>query len=371
MKTVGFNMAFVEPNRLSGPGFYAAQLFESAVGEASRDNLNLIAWVQQGALHHFSDRARQHIRPTRTFRTKLGRVLWEQLILPFHARRERTDLLFSPAFVSPLWGAPKLVVTICDMYYRVVPHVTSTFQRLYWNAMIPLSSKACDRIVTISGHSQADIERFLPDARGRTISIPLASRFSARPARKSDTAEQATTPFVLMVANMTPNKNCEIVVAAVKQLNARGRPVTLIHAGQDYLDLLKTAMADRDAAAFVTLRGRVSDEELETLYDSSLAVVVASLYEGFGMPAVEAQAMGAPLICSDRTALPEAAGEGALYFDPEDADALSARIEQVMDMTGEERNALVARGHASAARFSWALTAERTLDTFEEVLAGR
>jgi glycosyltransferase involved in cell wall biosynthesis len=371
MKTIGFNMAFVDPSGLTGPGFYAAQLFESAVGEAARDGMTLIAWVQQGALHHFSERARRHIRPVRTFRTKLGRVLWEQLVLPFHARRARTDLLFSPAFVSPVWGAPKLVVTICDMYYRVVPHVTPRFQRLYWNVMIPLSSKACDRIITISGHSMADIERYLPSARGRTMSIPLASRFEARTAAKPAIARRTETPFVLMVANMTANKNCEVVVKAVKQLNDRGRPVTLIHAGQDFLGLLKAAIADQDASAFVALRGRVSDEELEALYDSSLAVVVASLYEGFGMPAVEAQAMGAPLICSDRSALPEAAGEGALYFNPEDAEALSAQIEQVMNMTAEQRSTLIQRGHASAARFSWALTAERTLDTFEQVLAGK
>lgn len=368
MPRIAFNLAFIDSGPLTGPGYYAAQLFEHVIADQlqSKSKHEIIAYLQRSAIHHFSPTAQAYIRSLPSLESRLKRVFYEQIILPFVSARDGNELLFSPAFVSPIWGARRLVATICDMYYRVVPEATEPFQRKYWSIMIPVTGYRCDRIITISDNSKKDIETYLPAARGKTVSIPLASRFTA-----PDTAAQSKdySPIVLMVANLTPNKNCAVVVQAVALLRQKGLDVSFVHAGKDHVGLLKQSIAENDAGSFVSSLGKVSDEELAGLYQSCLAVIVPSLYEGFGMPAVEAQAMGAPLICSDRAALPEAAGDGALYFDPEDARALADRIEAVLGLSEAGRAKMVEAGYDNVNRFSWAKTARDTMAVFDKLLA--
>lgn len=368
MPRVAFNLAFIDGGPLTGPGYYAVQLFEQVVAaeKLNGSKYDVFAYVQAAAVSHLSDHAQKSIRLLPSLRGRINRVLYEHLALPFVTRMHRVDLLFSPAFVSPIWGAKRMVATICDMYYQVVPEATEPFQRKYWTVMIPITGYLCDRIITISGNSKKDIEAYIPSARGKTISIPLASRF---PVPAGVTKSKPYRPTVLMIANLTPNKNCQIVVKAVAQLRRKGRDIAFVHAGKDHLGLLSQSVKDNHADAFVSSVGKVSDDDLIQLYQTSLAVIVPSLYEGFGMPAVEAQAMGAPLICSDRSALPEAAGEGAIYFDPEDVDALAAQIEKVIDMPETARLAMIEAGYQNARSLSWEKTARETMAVFEELLS--
>lgn len=366
MARVAFNLAFIEAGPLTGPGYYAVQVFENIIN--SPGNFEIVGYVQKDAVKHFSSDARSRIIELPNLKGRVWRVFYEHIVLPVRTHFARSDILFSPAFVSPLWGGRRLVATICDMYYRVIPEMTEPFQRKYWNVMIPVTGFVCDQIITISENSKIDIEAYIPSARGKTVSIPLASRFEV-PDAGNEPKALAHRPVVLMVANLTPNKNCAVVVEAVSMLRKKGRDVSFVHAGKDHLGLLQKSIEVNDAGAFVSSLGKVSDEELAQLYKTSLAVVVPSLYEGFGMPAVEAQAMGAPLICSDRGSLPEAAGSGAIYFDPEEPAMLAQKIEEVMDLSLEDRSKMVAAGYDSVRRFSWKKTARETMDVFDMVLA--
>ena len=367
MPRIAFNLAFIDAGPLTGPGFYAVQVFEKAIETFNlNENYHIVAYVQVGALSHFTENAQHHIILLPNLGGRVLRTLYEHLVLPFRTARARTALLFSPAFVSPVWGANILVATVCDMYYRVIPEMTEPFQRKYWSLMIPVTGYLCDRIITISANSKNDIETYIPAARGKTISIPLASRF---PIPSGLPEVRPYHPVVLMVANLTPNKNCQIVVKAVARLRRNGREISFIHAGKDHLGLLRQSIIDHNANAFVSSAGKVSDDDLVQLYQTSLAVIVPSLYEGFGMPAVEAQAMGAPLICSDRSALPEAAGEGALYFDPDDVVALAGQIETVLDMSEVDRLAMIETGYQNARSLSWEKTARETMAVFQELLS--
>lgn len=356
------------PGPLSGPGYYAVQLFENAIKQSDfKDRLELIGYVQPSSMKHFSDDARAFLRCCPELKGRIPRVLYEQLVLPFVAMYNRVDLLFSPGFVSPLWGAPHLVATICDMYYRVIPEALDPRQLKYWATMIPLTARVCSRIITISNHSKMDIERFLPAARGKTTSIPLASRLSVAP---SGSYGHATVPeFVLMVANLTHNKNPQIVVQAIAALNKIGRKVLFLHAGSDPYNLLRDSVIAHDADGLVASLGKISEERLADLYRTCLAVVTPSTYEGFGMPAAEAQAMGAILISSDRAALPEVGGDAALYFDPSRADQLASHISDVMGLSPEGRIDMKRRSLESAARLSWHRTARETVAVFDELLS--
>lgn len=371
---VGFNHLFIDSTPLTGPGYYAVQVLENIVRLPQQQlaGFEFKVFVRAGTQQHYSDLAQPLLLEMPFKGGRFARVAHEQLLLPWRARREGVDLLFSPGFVTPLFGAPLLAATIHDMYYRVLPEAVEPFQRLYWRAMVPLTSRVCDLLVTVSQNSQRDIERYLPTARGKLVVTPLASRFD--PADRQEPARRSRrgAPYILMIANLTPNKNVSKVVEAIALLRDRGTRVDLVHIGVDMRGELARAVAAHGLHERVRSLGKVDDVTLVATARSSLGVVVASLYEGFGLPAIEAQALGAPLICSTAGALPEVVGDAALMFAPNDPKALAAQVARLLDEP-DLGELLRSRGLANAARFSWKRTAERTLDAFASHLrrAGR
>jgi glycosyltransferase involved in cell wall biosynthesis len=249
------------------------------------------------------------------------------------------------------------------MYYMIMPRTVPPFQRAYWKVFLPLSSRVCDVILTVSNNSGKDIETFLPAAAGKVVVTPLASRFTPAEPDTVLATLPTTQQYVLMIANLTPNKNVGKVVEALAILRGRGRKVDLVHIGSDHLGELASASARHAAGEWVRSLGKVSDEELIERARGCLALVVPSLYEGFGMPAMEALALGAPLICSNRGALPEVAGEAALIVDPVDAPQIADAITALID-DPTLRPRLQQAGLERAAQFSWVRTAEQTLEAF-------
>lgn len=366
--TIGFNHLFIEAGPLTGPGYYAMQVLEHILRlpkeRIARFDFRIFA--QDGTEHHYSDAARARIVTVPAARGRVARVLWEQLLLPRRVRREGVDVLFSPGFVSPAFGAPVLATTIHDMYYRAVPDLVERYQRRYWRVMIPVTSRVCDVILTVSESSGRDIEDYLPAARGKVIVTPLASRF-APVARLHDATAPGGRPYILMIANLTPNKNVTRVVEALAELRRRGRDIDFVHIGADLRGELARATAAHGMQDHVRALGKVDDDTLLATARDCLCVVVPSLYEGFGMPAIEAQALGVPLVCSNRSALPEVASDAALMFDPDDTAALVACIERVGDDPAL-RAQMRRKGLDNVRRFSWERTAALTLDAFERHL---
>ena len=370
---VAANLTFIEARALTGPGYYAVQVFEQLVAMEGAGTLGfyLHGYVQDTARHHFSDAANARLTSVGTLGGRAGRVLFEQLRLPLRARRDRVALLWSPAFVSPLWGARRLVATIHDMYYQVVPDVVEPRQRRYWQTMIPMTARVCDGLLTVSENSRQDMIAHLPVRPEQVFVTPLASRM-----HRGDypaTPPEIAGDYVLMVANTTPNKNCERVTAAIAQLRKQGRSIRLAHIGNDLDGRLRAAAEAAGVGDLLISCGKVSDAALANAYHHCLATIVASTYEGFGMPAAEAQAMGAPLICSNRSAVPEAAGGlyngAALFVDPFDIDAIAAAIARIAD-DPELAATLSARGLTQAKVMSWRRTGEQTAAAFRTILAG-
>lgn len=362
---IGLNLLFLDERPLSGPGVYTCELVEQLVA-AGMPDLELIGYIQPCAVKHFTPRAQAILRPLADLHGRGRRVLFEQFRLPVRARADRIDLLFSPAFVSPLWGAPRLVATIHDMYYKVVPTLISKGQRRYWSAMIPPSVRACDAVIAVSGNTGRDVERLIPQARGKVAVIPLASRFTRADRRTSPPAD-AGARYIVLVANVTANKNPSIVVDALSHVLASGREVRLIHVGNDEFGYLAAAARDRGVVGHVEQRGKISDAALCDLYANAVCTLVVSLYEGFGLPVLEAQALGSPLICSNRASLPEVAGDGAIMVDPTDAVAIGDQIARLLDDPdlGESLRTL---GYANLERFSWERTATETAALFRRLL---
>jgi glycosyltransferase involved in cell wall biosynthesis len=372
MGRVAANLSFIEPRALTGPGYYAVQVFEELSTMAASGELpfSIRGYVQDGARHHFSQAANTHLSGIGNLKGRARRVAFEHLGLPFRSRRDRVDLLWSPAFVSPLWGTRLRVVTIHDMYYRIIPELVEPRQRKYWELMIPPSARTCGAIIAVSHNTKKDIIAHLPVRADRVFVTPLASRM-----RESDfkfSSPLIEGDYVLVVANTTPNKNCKRIAEAIAVLRDRGREIRLVHIGNDIDGRLRAAAAEVGIDDLLVSLGKVSDATLANAYQHCRATVVASIYEGFGMPAAEAQAMGAPLICSRSSAVPEAAGGlengAALFIDPLDVTQIANAIDQFMS-DDQLRAELSARGLKQSAAMSWRLTAEQTAAVFTNTLA--
>ncbi len=178
-------------------------------------------------------------------------------------------------------------------------------------------------------------------------------------------------PFVLTVGTLQPRKNIEVVVSAFERLVARGADLKLVVAGGAGWGERQTAERVRLSPARdrVVLAGHVTDAQLLALYRSALCFVFPSRYEGFGLPVLEAMATGTPVVCSDRTSLPEVAGDAAMLVSPDDVDGLERSIGRLAS-TPQARAEMIELGLTQAARFTWERCAEQTVAVYRTVLGG-
>ncbi len=280
---------------------------------------------------------------SRVTRSRLSGVPFEQLSLP---RLSRGSTLLNLAGAAPLVKRDQLVV----MHDATPARFPQTFSRRFvawYSIMNRVLSRRARYLATVSEFSRGEladvlgVDRFTVAPNGHEHVVGLGS------------ARSSTGDYVLCIGNLTPNKNLVPVATA---LAAAGIRVIVVGAGGASNVYAQQAGLDIPG---VELAGRVSDDELASLLRDATALVFPSLYEGFGLPVVEAQALGCPVIASDRASIPEVAGDGALYFDatkPEEAVAL------VRSLDAGTRRDLVERGHANVARFTWDATAMTLLD---------
>lgn len=368
MTIIAINAMIIEGGRLSGIGHYTVQL----AGWFARINHDLggphriLVFCRVAAAHHLAAVEGIEVVEVPTGGGRIARVLAEQLRLPRLLRWEKVDAVLNPAFTGPVWGAPTVVTTVHDPYFLVVPHLLPRAQHLFMSIFVPFCCRHSQRVVTTSAATMRDLVRHYPDLEGKISVVPMANRLPAPPSLPEPSHTADTQPFVLLVAALTGNKNPEPLVAAIADMRRRYPDLMLVHVGSDPDRRLGDAVDRHQADDWVTSCTGISDAELTTLYGRCLCVAIPSLCEGFGLPLLEAQAFGAPVISSNRSALPEVGGDGAIYFDPADPAQIGEAIMQLID-SPERRQALRRAGFANQARYSWEETARAMLN----ILLGR
>lgn len=319
---------------------------------------------------------RDDMRPSGTrlpTEKRTARIIWEQVVWPIVARRDGLTLMHSMAFAMPRMAPCPVVVTIYDLSFIEFPDLYPAAQRRY---LMNETAHSCDhaaRLIAISESGRRDIHRHygVPLERIDVITPGAAEVYRPLPAEQVAAFRQRQNlpgAFFLHVGTLQPRKNIPVLLEALAQLNRPDAHLVLVGGKGWIYDDIFERVASLGLRERVRFAGYANDEDVPLWYNAAAALVLPSLYEGFGMPVVEALACGTPVIASDSSSLPEAGGEVALYFDPRDAAALAAQMARVLDDPATRQRAR-AEGPRHAARFSWARAGEQLAAVYQRAAA--
>lgn len=389
---IAINGLFLQkPN--TGTGQYVLQLL-NALAAIAQDNTYTVCLEPQGYRPLIPGQNVRFAFMESPFSSPSWRKLYaEQAAFPWTCRRARVQVAHVPHFAPPMIKACPTVVTIHDLITLLLPEYHRSPQVRAYNALIAVAARRADAIIADSLYTQRDIARILniPTERIRVVYLAAEDRFRpiTRASDLSAVRQRYGLPedYIFYIGGLNRHKNVTTLLQAFAILRHRlPRPHSLAIAGRAHTDNptiypdlprlareLGLAVADgpdrmrpERATAEVHFLRFVPEEDKPFLYNAARLFVFPSLYEGFGLPPLEAMACGTPVVCSKAASLPEVVGDAALLVDPNDpADLAQAMLAALTDES--LRATLRRRGLAQAARFSWEKTARETLQVYEEI----
>ncbi len=300
------------------------------------------------------------------------RVAWEQLAQPWALRRIGADLAHGPVFVGPILAPCPTVVTIHDLSFIRFPHLFRPANRLYLTALTRLSARRARRTIAVSEHAAAESTRLLGVPPERITVVYHGVDPDFRPLPDDEVAafrERRGLPerLVLFVGTLEPRKNLVRLVEAFARVRD-GRVGLALAGGRGWLyEELFARVKALGLSDEVIFPGYVMREELPWWYNAATVLAYPSVYEGFGLPVLEAQACGTPVLTSNVSSLPEAAGDAALAVDPYKVEALADGLNRLL---ADEalRHDLRERGLVHARSFSWPRAAQETARVYRRAL---
>jgi glycosyltransferase involved in cell wall biosynthesis len=299
--------------------------------------------------------------------------LAELWTLAGHARRDRVELFHAPHYVCPPLLPCPAVITIHDLIHLRLPAGRPRRARVYARVMLALAVRRAARVIVVSESTRRDLETILGAAPERIRVIPngVGSHFrpAPDPAAIADglRALAVAAPYFLFVGNPLPHKNLPALLEAFRGLPPGLGRLVLAGIPPGAHARVAAACQTRALEARVTIVPPLPEASMPLLYQGATALVCPSLWEGFGLPALEAMACGTPVLAADRGALPEVVGDAGILVDPANVDALREGL-YTLAVQGTRREALRLAGLSRARQFSWRRSAEATLAVYREVL---
>jgi glycosyltransferase involved in cell wall biosynthesis len=369
---VGLNLIFMVPGETGGMEIAARELIPAL--RATAPSVRFTAFVNREAAGEDVGATDTVVVPVRA----TNRVQWvrgEQLLLPRLARRAGCDVVHSLASTAPATGRFARVTTIHDLNYLLVPEAHFGLRGLGMRALVPLAARRSHRLLTDSQSTRDDLVGRLGVQEEKVDVVPLGlGRISIATPTPADVLRNrlllSDRPVVLSLSAKRPHKNLAGLLDALALIPPERRPIAVL---PGYPTPYELELRDQAAALAVDgdvrFLGWTSEEDVEGLFALAGAFVFPSFYEGFGLPVLEAMARGVPVACSDRSSLPEVAGDAALLFDPADPAAIAQAIERLLE-DRELAARLAEAGRRRASEFTWQRTAELTLAAYERACAG-
>jgi glycosyltransferase involved in cell wall biosynthesis len=307
--------------------------------------------------------------------------LWTHLRLSWEMATQPPDILFVPSHVLPLIHPRRSVVTVHDLGYHYYPEAHTLSQNLYLRWSTRYNARVATRVLADSEATRQDLIRYYGTPEEKIVVVNPGRDESLEPV--DDPVALAAVRdhyhlaehYLLYVGTLHPRKNLVRLVEAfallLRNVDALPAGLQLVLAGQKgwLTDDILGAVRRLDLADRVILTGYVPGADLPALLSGALAFVFPPLYEGFGLPVLEAMACGTPVVCSNASSLPEVVGEAALLVDPLDTEVLADALATIV-LDGDLRQDLAARGFVQMRQFSWRRCAEETLQVLEDVGRG-
>ncbi|MEO6028686.1 MAG: glycosyltransferase family 1 protein [Candidatus Binatia bacterium] len=352
---------------------YASRLLHALV--RLPDPPEMVAFIERTYGPHVVP-AEAEARPVATLPKFLLKVmLQDQTYWPMLMRRARVDVVHTPIFAGMIAAPRPYVLTLHDLIPLQTPQAMAR-SAAYWRIVLPRAARRADAIITGSDFTRDEIRAFFDFPSDRVITIPhgVEPRFApvldptvlARVRARHDLPAR----FILFVGIASPRKNVDRLVRAFSALADSDRgDAQLVLAGPAGWknESLEQAVAASRVAARIRHLGVVPEDDLPGLYSLASAVANLSSREGFGLPALEALACGAPLVCADRTSFPEVVGDAALLVDPDDEAAVTASLADVL-RGGPGVAARRTRGLVRARTFTWERAAAATREVYRRVV---
>ncbi len=367
---IGFDVTQTCQER-AGCAWYADSLARAMVTVASENQY--ILYHQFGKLINTDTTSGTYIEhpavkmPFWRVNADTSRAMWQQVGISENLPGN-PDIVQSNSFQAIETAGAKLVFVVYDVSFWACPEFTTEVNRLHCQQGVLEALQQADGFLFISESAKNEFETFLPGWLKRNkkpaAAIPLASRLQPR------NGHRQKTDFWLAVGSMEPRKNYGALFSAIDMYWQRSKqpsPVCLVAPSGWKNDDLKRQARELEARGRVRVPGHVDEQSLGSLYEQALALVFPSWYEGFGLPVLEAMQCGCPVVCSDRTSLPEIGGNAVCYIDPENPESICnamLTLEEDATLRDKYREA----GLRRARQFSWCRTAIATLEFYHKVL---
>ena len=309
--------------------------------------------------------------------------IWHRLKVPFPRVEWLTggaiDLFHATDFVLAPVSAKTKMLTVHDLAFMRYPEAAMPSLHHYLNIVVPRSIGRADHVIADSGHTAQDLEELWPQLAGRISVVQGAVDHSFFRRVTDQNALQATRrkyglddrPFILGLSTLQPRKNFARLIRAFHAARQEAAlPHQLVIGGKKgwLFDDIFNTVRDLNLEEDVHFPGFIADSDLPALYSAAEFFAYPSLYEGFGLPIIEALACGTPVLTADNSCLPEAGGDGALYVDAESVDSIAGGITRLAAQP-ELRAKLAAAGQAHARAFTWQRSLRHLLDAYERALA--
>ncbi|MDD4332767.1 MAG: glycosyltransferase family 1 protein [Patescibacteria group bacterium] len=349
----------------------------------------------------YKDNYDSFVVPRQGVKKVLANARWytlkEQIMLPFLIWREHVSLMHFTHFNVPILTPVKFVVTIPDLILTKYPTQRAStlspwlykLKNLFYKIVIWTAVKRAKKIIAVSKYTEEDIIKQFKVKPKKIVMIYEGTTFPSPPVQYlSSSSLRSDTPllirrgdggeggkrFILYVGNAYPHKNLEMLIKILPKLRERFSDLKLVLVGKedyfykrvkDYARGLRLFKDDEDSP--VNFPGFVPDEDLKFLFQNASAYVFPSLYEGFGLPPLEAMSQGCPVVSSDRSCLPEVLSEAAIYFDPENEDDMIKKIKLIIKDENLRQN-LIQKGFEQIKKYSWDKAAEETVAVYKNML---
>lgn len=305
----------------------------------------------------------------------------EQILLPFYIWRERPALMHFPHFNVPIFCPVKFVVTVHDLILIKFPTQRATtlapliyqIKNFFYKIVITLAVKRARKVLAVSEYTKKDMVRqFKIKSEKVVVTYEGVADFSLERPGAGNSADilmkyNITKPYLLYVGNAYPHKNLESLLRVHSAINQQAKNLKLVLVGKDDYFYHRLKQSAVNQAGAVIFPGYAPDSDLKVLYTEASAYIFPSLYEGFGLPALEAMAFGLPVISSNKTCLPEILGDAAIYFNPENEAEMKEKIELVVKDENLRRE-MITRGLEQVKKYSWSECARKTLEVYKGIL---